>query len=117
VRRLESLEEMRRAEANRLETADAVVRASIERHVAYLDEQIAETQRAIDEHVDGSEELHRQSELLESIPGVGWRTAARLLAEVEKIADYESAREVAAAAGLVPRERQSPLPSRTPSIP
>jgi transposase len=107
VRRLESLEEMRRAEENRLESAEAVVRESIQRHVAYLDEQIAETQRAIDEQVDGSEELHRQCELLETIPGVGRRTAARLLAEVSKIGDYESAREVAAAAGLVPRERQS----------
>jgi transposase len=107
VRRMESLEEMRRMETNRLEGADAVVRESIERHVAHLDEQIAETQRAIDEHVDASGELHRQCRLLETIPGVGRRTAARLLAEVSKIADYESAREVAAAAGLVPRERQS----------
>jgi transposase len=107
VRRLESLEEMRRAEVNRLEGADGVVRPSIERHVAYLDEQIEQTERAIDEHVDGSGELKRQCELLESIPGVGRRTAARLLAEMEKIVEYESSREAAAAAGLVPRERQS----------
>jgi transposase len=107
VRRLESLEEMRRAEVNRLETADGVVRESVERHVQYLDEEIEETQRAIDEQVDGGEELHHQCTLLETIPGVGRRTAARLLGEMEKIAEYESAREVAAAAGLVPRERQS----------
>jgi transposase len=107
VRRLESLEEMRRAEVNRLEGADTVVRSSIEQHVAYLDEQIEQTERAIDEHIDGSGELRRQCELLESIPGVGRRTAARLLAEMEKIVEYESSREAAAAAGLVPRERQS----------
>jgi transposase len=107
VRRLESLEEMRRAEVNRLESAEGVVRESIERHVEYLEEQIEQTQQAIDEQVEGGEQLHQQCELLETIPGVGRRTAARLLGEMEKLSDYESGREVAAAAGLVPRERQS----------
>jgi transposase len=107
VRRLESLEEMRRAEVNRLDGADAVVRESIEEHVAYLDKQIEQSERAIDEHVSGSGEMKQQCELLESIPGVGRRTAARLLAEMEKILEYKSSREAAAAAGLVPRERQS----------
>lgn len=45
--------------------------------------------------------------MLDSIPGVGEATAAALLAEVPDIKEYRNARQVAAFAGLVPRERQS----------
>jgi len=45
--------------------------------------------------------------LLDSIPGIAQTTAATLLAEITDITQYRSARQVAAYAGLVPRERQS----------
>ena len=45
--------------------------------------------------------------LLDSIPGSGETTAALLLAEIVDVAQYKSARQVAAYAGLVPRERRS----------
>ncbi len=43
----------------------------------------------------------------DTTPGIGEATAAALLAEVPDIKQYKSAREAAAFAGLVPRERQS----------
>ena len=45
--------------------------------------------------------------MLDSIPGIGEATAAALLAEVPDIKAVPPARQVAAFAGLVPRERQS----------
>jgi transposase len=45
--------------------------------------------------------------LLDSIPGIVEATAAALLAKVPDLKQYRSAREVAAFAGLVPREQQS----------
>jgi transposase len=51
--------------------------------------------------------LKQQSQLLDSIPGIAETTAALLLAELTNIKQYRSARQVAAYAGLVPRERQS----------
>lgn len=45
--------------------------------------------------------------MLDSIPGIAVTTAAVILAEVADITQYRSARQVAAYAGLVPRERQS----------
>lgn len=109
VRRLEALTEMRVAEENRLAagTAVAAVRASVEEHVAYLAEQIRRTEALIRDHIDKHPGLRRQRELLDSIPGIGAATAAALLAEVPDIKQYRSARQVAAFAGLVPRERQS----------
>jgi transposase len=109
VRRLAALIEMRVAEENRLEAGSVVaaVRSSVEAHVAYLAAEIKRTEDLIRNHVDKHPTLKQQSELLDSIPGVGKTTAALLLAEIVDITQYRSARQVAAYAGLVPRERRS----------
>ena len=109
VRRSEALTEMRVAEANRLEAIIAVeaVRSSVEEHIAYLDRQIEQTKAAIRQHINSHPGLRRQRELLDSIPGIALTTAATLLAEITDITQYRSARQVAAYAGLVPRERHS----------
>jgi transposase len=109
VRRLESLVEMRVAEENRLSSGVTVgaVRQSLEEHLSYLNEQIKRCQELIRDHINSHPGLKRQRELLDSIPGIAETTAALLLAEVTDINQYRSARQVAAYAGLVPRERQS----------
>jgi transposase len=109
VRRLEALIEMRTAEENRLSSGISVgaVRESVEQMLAYLAQQIKRTEALIRDHIDIHPGLRRQRELLDSIPGLGETTAAALLAEVPDITQYKSARQVAAFAGLVPRERQS----------
>jgi transposase len=109
VRRLDSLVEMRTMEENRLSSGISVeaVRASVEELIAHLSEQIKRTERLIRDHIDRHPGLKKQRELLDSIPGIGEATAAALLAEVPDIKQYRGAREVAAFAGLVPRERQS----------
>lgn len=109
VRRLEALVEMRTMEENRLSSGVTVeaVRSSVEEMLAYLSEQIKKTEALIRNHIDSHPGLKKRSELLDSIPGVGETTAAALLAEVPDFSQYRSARQVAAFAGLVPRERQS----------
>lgn len=109
VRRLDALVEMRTMESNRLEAIITVevVKASVQEHMIYLDQQIEQTEALIRAHINDHPRLNRQSELLDSIPGIGAATAATLLAEIADITQYESARQVAAFAGLVPRQRQS----------
>jgi transposase len=109
VRRLESLEEMRLMEENRLTSGVtcAVVQASLEEHIGYLQEQIEKTRRQITDHIDQNPDLKQQAELLDSIPGIGAATAALLLAELGDISHFDNARQVAAFAGLVPRIRES----------
>jgi len=109
VRRLESLIEMRVAEENRLSSGISVdaVRYSLEAHIGYLIAEIKQTETAIREHLDNHPDLKEQSELLDSIPGIAQTTAALLLAEITDFKQYQSARQVAAYAGLVPRERRS----------
>jgi transposase len=109
VRRLESLIEMRVAEENRLSSGIAVdsVRRSVEEHLAYLTQEIKRTEELIRNQINSNPTLKQQSELLDTIPGIAETTAALLLAEITDITQYRSARQVAAYAGLVPRERQS----------
>jgi transposase len=100
---------MRVAEENRLSSGITVeaVQQSVQEHLAYLNEQIKRTEELIRNQINNHPGLKRQSELLDSIPGIAETTAALLLSEITDIKQYRSARQVAAYAGLVPRERQS----------
>ncbi len=73
VRRLESLIEMRVAEENRLSSGVSIesVRDSLEEHIAYLAAEIKQTELLIREHIGNHPDLKEQSDLLDSIPGIG----------------------------------------------
>ena len=108
VRRRESLLQLRQQEANRLGAGETSewVRGSLEATLAFLDEQLAGIDQAMAQQVKREPELKRQHALLDSIPGIGPKTAAALLGEID-FGAYPSARQVAAQAGLTPRQRQS----------
>ena len=117
LRHLDQLEQTRRQQANRLESArEAEVRASLKGLIEVLDERIEEVRRRVDELLGSDAELARQGVLLCSIPGLGSLTAARLLAELPAIEQFASARELAAYLGVVPRphESGSSVRGRTP---
>jgi transposase len=109
IRRRAAVLDMLTQERNRLAAGGVVppVRASLERHIAILEAELADLDRQIDRHVDQHPALRQQRDLLVTIPGIGATTAARLLAECRAITDFADARAYAAFAGLVPRERQS----------
>lgn len=109
VRRLESLLEMQQMEVNRLEAGVTalLLRESLTEHIAFLDEEINHTTALIRQHIDQHPRLREQRELLVSIPGIGQTTAAKLLAEMLDVKLYQSARQLAAFAGLVPRLHES----------
>lgn len=108
TRHLENLLETRQQQLNRLETATTKeVVKSLRKLVTHLEAEIQRTERQINDHVDRHPDLKQQCQLLESIPGIGKRTATKLLAEIEDISQYKSARQVAAYAGLTPRNNRS----------
>jgi transposase len=85
----------------------AVVKGSIQAVIAALDEQIARVEKEIRQHFDDHPDLKRKRDLLTSIPGIGETTAGSLLAEIPHLDRFESAKAVAAYAGLSPRQRRS----------
>lgn len=108
TRHLENLLETRQQQVNRLEgtNAKSVVK-SLRKLVAHLEAEIQGTEQQIAEHIDRHPDLKQQAQLLTSIPGIGPRTAAKLLAEIEGLKKFESARHVAAYAGLTPMNNRS----------
>lgn len=106
TRRLESLEEMLGAENNRLEAASNSVRPSLKRIIRTLEKEIENLHRLVNEHIDNHPNLKEQSDLLQSIPGIGQKTAQVLLSEIE-FSRFDSARSIAAQAGVTPGKHQS----------
>lgn len=107
VLRLESLQVMRTQESNRLDVSRDVVKPGIVTHIEWLDEQIKGLAKEIREHMDGDDSLKDKHALLESIPGLGERTIAILLAYYADLERFGNARQAAAFAGVDPRQHES----------
>lgn len=107
VLRLEALQSMRTQETNRLEVSRDVVKENIESHIAWLNVQIKALQKQISDHIDNDPGMKGKHELLESIPGIGDRTIATLLAYSMHPGRFGNARQAAAFAGLDPRHHES----------
>ena len=107
VRRRQALVDMQTQESNRLEVAKAGVRADIQAHLAYLVDAIAAVEAAIRQKIDDDPDLREQRELLASIPGIGEKTLAMLLAHFGGPLRFTRTRQAAAYAGLDPRQHQS----------
>lgn len=107
LRRIEALQQMVVQERNRLETTAVELRGSIQKHIEYLEQDIETLRQQIDDHFDQHPGLKAQRDLLSSIPGIGNQTASVLLAEIVDWQQFDSSRQLAAYAGVTPRERTS----------
>jgi transposase len=107
VHRLDSLTAMQQQEQNRLATADPILVEAIIAHIDFLKEQIEMTKKLIRQHFDQHPHLKSQRDLLTSIPGIADLTATVLLAEIRDISAFDTADQLAAFAGLTPREFSS----------
>jgi transposase len=109
VRRLESLEQMRTSELNRLAkiSEEDETRAFIEEMIAHVERQMADIERRIRDLIDDDSDLRAKRQLLLSIPGIGERTVAALLGEIPNMNEFRSGKAVGAFAGLSPRQFQS----------
>ena len=109
VRHLDNLKAMRQQQANRLQSGvrEPLVLESLHKTILMLEEQIKTTEQQLHDHINQNAELKRQSDLLITIPGIGQLTAARLLGEIRSVHNFDSARQLAAFAGLTPRNHTS----------
>lgn len=109
TRRRKDLVEMLQQEKNRREAGGLAVEEerSIERVISSLEQEIAELEKQIDDHIDRHPGLKSQSDLLLSIPGIGETTAATLLGEIGEVSNYRDVRALVAYFGLAPRHRES----------
>ena len=111
VDRLQALKDMRQQEANRIEafeaSASAEMVANVQLHIDWLDKEIAKLERDIDDHIDRYPALKADAALIESIPGTGRTTVAKVLAYAGDVRRFDNAKALAAFIGVTPRQRQS----------
>jgi transposase len=107
VRQHQHLTNSLQAEACRHQTAQPLVKASIEGVMAALGRSIKALDLLIKQHIDSNPELKHNQDLLESVPGVGCKLSLWLLAYLGDGHKFQRGKQAAAYAGLNPSEWQS----------
>lgn len=107
VRQLQHLNECHQAESNRFGTCSSVVKPSVQAALDFFEAQIKVLTKQIDAHIENHPNLKRDSALLDSIPGVGAKTAPWLLAYLGDGTRFCRGKQAAAFAGLSPCQHQS----------
>jgi len=101
VRHLQALKKSRTQQRNRLATCrDPEVAASLETILKAIETEMAQIEKRIEAFFDDHPELKQKRQLLQSIKGIGQKTATHLLAEMYDLADYDNAKAAAADAGI-----------------
>ncbi len=112
----ETLIAMRTQEVNRQQAGDLpeAVAQLLKEHLAFLDAQLAQVKRLIEEHIRQHPQLREQHELIDSISGIGAITAAFLVSL--QLTRFEGTRAATAFVGLTPRQGRSGTSIRRRSV-
>lgn len=104
--RRKQLEEMLKAEQNRLRTVSPSLRGSVERMMAVLKEEKQRLDEQIREWMKEQKAWHEPREILGSAPGVGMVTTATLLADLPELGKMDR-KKIAALVGVAPMNYDS----------
>ena len=104
--RRKQLEEMLKAEQNRLRTISPSLRGSVERIIALLKEEKKRLEEQIEQFLNEQKAWQQQREILSSAPGVGMVTTATLLADLPELGKMDR-KKIAALVGVAPMNYDS----------
>ena len=99
--RRKQLEEMLKAEQNRLRTIAPSLRGSVERIIAILKEEKKRLEEQIEQYLNEQKAWQEPREILSSAPGVGKVTTATLLADLPELGKMDR-KKIAALVGVAP---------------
>jgi transposase len=104
--RRKQVEEMLKAEQNRLRTISPALRGSVERMIAVLKEEKKRLDEQIEQYLNEQKSWQEQREILGSAPGVGPVTTATLLADLPELGKMDR-KKIAALVGVAPMNYDS----------
>jgi transposase len=104
--RRRQLLDMLTAERNRLEHATVSVRRSLTDHIRWLECQVADVDRDLEQTIEHSPVWRAKENLLRSVPGVGPVVSRTLLADVPELGCLNR-KQIAALVGVAPLARDS----------
>ena len=101
VSRRRQIIEMLTAEKNRLGLARPPVAKGITKHIRWLERQLSDVERDLDNTIRSSPGWRAKSDLLQEVPGVGPNLSRTLIAELPELGS-RSNRKIAALVGVAP---------------
>ena len=104
VARRRQLIEMLTAEKNRVSRASQPIRARLQVHIAWLEQEVARTETDLAQAIRDSPVWSEKEELLRSTPGVGPVLATTLLADLPELGTLNQ-KQIAALVGVAPLNR------------
>lgn len=108
INRLDVIENFVLQEKNRLGMMPhPAVADSIQEMLEYLAKQIKQLEEKIKIHIKQHAELKEKIDLLKTIPGMGDKTAQRIVAFIGEVSRFTHPKQMTAYVGLNPRQRQS----------
>jgi transposase len=109
LHRRDDVQHMLRQERNRLEAGrmTQAIEQRVRAHVQFLHDEFTLTEREIKAHLRAHPPLKAIWQRLQTIPGIGWLTAARLLAHIGQIDRFEKVGALVSLAGLAIKEHRS----------
>jgi transposase len=99
--RRKQLDEMLKAEKNRLRTVHPALQASLEAMITHLKAELKQLEAEVRKCMDEQESWQKPIEILASAPGVGVVTTATLLAELPELGKMDR-KKIAALVGVAP---------------
>jgi transposase len=104
--RREQLSAILVAEKNRMGTAPAKIRPSLNEHITWLKKQLKELDKEVDAFINDTPDLKEKDELLQEVKGIGKKTSAKLIADVPELGACDR-KQIAALIGIAPYNRDS----------
>jgi len=106
VARRNQLVQMIVAEKNRLHSARKGIKARIQAHIQWLEEELDSTNKELEQSIRDNPEWQKKNDLLQSMPGVGPVLSTTLLADLPELGKLNR-RQIAALTGIAPLNRDS----------
>lgn len=106
VQRRAQVLEMLTAERQRLSRARAAVQPQVQAHITWLERQLHDLDQTTQTTIRRSPLYHSRAQLLQSVPGIGPQTSARLLVSLPELGRI-SQRQIAKLVGVAPHNADS----------
>jgi transposase len=94
------------AERNRCHLASPAVLVGLEKHIQWLKQELSELETEIEHLIQKDEHYKQRTVLLLSVPGIGKRLAAVILAELPELGTLNR-QQIASLAGVAPKNHDS----------
>jgi len=109
--RRRQLVKMKTAEKNRYQSASPLVRSRIKKHISWLEDELAEIEKELSQHIKDNDTWRHVAAIVRSVPGIGLISTLALVGGLPELGQLNH-KEIAALLGVAPFNRDSGTQSK-----